>query len=97
MSITSVGEEAMHTNVQYFCYVYDAPEGTPQMFALDADSWPEAVSETRRMMLDEACSAFAEIWDGAGESVTRIDGPPKPGGRLRSLRRVRPSSRLSRP
>lgn len=87
----------MHTNVQYFCYVYDAPESTPQMFALDADSWPEAINETRRVMLDEAGSAFAEIWDGAGENVTRIDGPPKPGGLLRSLRRDRPFSRLSRP
>lgn len=87
----------MQTHAQYFCYVYDAPEGTPQMFALDADNWPEAVSETRRMMLDEAGSAFAEIWDGAGEAVTRIDGPPKAGGLLRSLRRARPFSRLSRP
>ena len=87
----------MHTNVQYFCYVYDAPESTPQMFALDAGNWPEAISETRRVMLDEAGSAFAEIWDGAGENVTRIDGPPKPGGLLRSLRRDRPSSRFSRP
>lgn len=91
----------MHTHAQYFCYVYDAPEGTPMMFALDADSLPEAVSETRRMMLDEnAGSAFAEIWDGAGDSVvTRIDGAPRagPGGLLRSLRRARPSSRFSRP
>ncbi|WEK59047.1 MAG: hypothetical protein P0Y52_05755 [Candidatus Brevundimonas phytovorans] len=87
----------MHTNAQYFCYVYDATEGTPQMFALDADSWPEAVSETRRVMLDEAGSAFAEIWDGAGESVMRIDGPPQAGGLLRSLRRARPFSRLSKP
>jgi hypothetical protein len=91
----------MHTHAQYFCYVYDAPEGTPMMLALDADSLPEAVSETRRMMLDEnAGSAFAEIWDGAGDTVvTRIDGAPRSGasGLLRSLRRVRPSSRLSRP
>ena len=91
----------MHTHAQYFCYVYDAPEGTPMLFALDADSLPEAVSETRRMMLDEnADSAFAEIWDGAGESVvTRIDGAARSGagGLLRSLRRARPSSRFSRP
>jgi len=97
LAITSVGEEAMQTHAQFFCYVYDAPEGTPNMYALDADSWPEAVSETRRMMLDDARSAYAEIWDGAGESVTRIDGPLKPGGLLRSLRRARPFSRLSRP
>ena len=84
-------------HAQFFCYVYDAPEGTPHMFALDADSWPEAVSETRRMMLDEAGGAFAEIWDGAGERVTRIDGPARSGGLLRSLRRDRPSSRFSRP
>ena len=87
----------MNTYTQYFCYVYDAPEGTPNMFALDADSLPEAVSETRRMMMDDADSAFAEIWDGAGEGVTRIDGPARSGGLLRSLRRGRPSSRLSRP
>ena len=89
----------MQTHAHYFCYVYDAPEGTPLMFALDADSLPEAVSETRRMMLDEnAGSVFAEIWDGAGESVvTRVDGAPKAGGLLRSLRRDRPSSRFSRP
>ena len=97
MVITSVGEEAMHTNTQYFCYVYDAPESTPNMFALDADSFLEAVSETRRMMLEEAGSAFAEIWDGAGENVTRIDGPPRGGGLLRTLRRARPSSGFSRP
>jgi hypothetical protein len=84
-------------HAQFFCYVYDAPEGTPNMFALDADSLPEAVSETRRMMLDDTASAFAEIWDGAGESVTRIDSPPKAGGLLRSLRRDRPSSKPSRP
>lgn len=91
----------MNTYTQYFCYVYDAPEGTPLMLALDADSLPEAVSETRRMMLGEnADSAFAEIWDGAGENVvTRIDGASRSGagGLLRSLRRARPSSRLSRP
>jgi hypothetical protein len=91
----------MQMHAQFFCYVYDAPEGTPLMLALDADSLPEAVSETRRMMLGEnAGSAFAEIWDGAGDSVmTRIDGAsrPGPGGLLRSLRRARPSSRLSRP
>lgn len=87
----------MHTNTQYFCYVYDAPESTPNMFALDADSFLEAVSETRRMMLEEAGSAFAEIWDGAGENVTRIDGPPRGGGLLRTLRRARPSSGFSRP
>ena len=87
----------MQTHAQYFCYVYDAPEGTPNMFALEADSLNEAVSETRRMMRDDAGSAFAEIWDGAGESVTRIDGPPKEGGLLRSLRRDRPSLRLSKP
>lgn len=87
----------MQTHAQFFCFVYDAPEGTPNMYALDADSLPEAVSETRRMMLDDASSAFAEIWDGSGEGVTRIDGPPKAGGLLRSLRRARPSSRFSRP
>ncbi len=70
----------MNTYTQYFCYVYDAPEGTPLMLALDAESLPEAVSETRRMMLGEnADSAFAEIWDGTGENVvTRIDGA-RPG------------------
>ena len=86
----------MHTNAQYFCYVYDAPEGTPNMFALDADNWLEAVSETRRMMLEDAGSAFAEIWDGAGESMTRVD-LPRPSGLLKSLRRGRPSSRFSKP
>ena len=86
-------------HAQFFCYVYDAPEGTPLMFALDADSLPEAVSETRRMMLGEnAGSVFAEIWDGDGDSVvTRIDGASRSGGLLRSLRRDRPSSRFSRP
>ena len=33
----------METHTQYFCYVYDAPGRTPQMFPLEADSFTEAV------------------------------------------------------
>jgi hypothetical protein len=99
MFIASVGEGAMNTHTQYFCYVYDAPESTPLMFALDADSFPEAVQETRLRLLDEnGDAAFAEIWDGSGEgAMTRVAGQPRSGGLLRSLRRARPSSRFSRP
>lgn len=83
---------------QYFCYVYDVPEGTPLMFALDADTLPEAVRETRRMMAeDDGDARFAEIWDGSGEGVlTRIEGVPG-RGLIKRLRRGRPFSRFSRP
>jgi hypothetical protein len=84
----------METHTQYFCYVYDAPGRTPQMFPL------EAIQETQRMMLDETGDqAFAEIWDSAaaGEAMTRIEAPPGEGGLLRSIRRDRPSSRFSTP
>ena len=98
MVITSVGEEAMNTHTQYFCYVYDAPESTPLMFALEADSFPEAVQETRLRLQDENDDAvFAEIWDGSGEgTMTRVAVAPRSAGLLRSLRRDRPFSRLSR-
>lgn len=86
-------------HAQYFCYVYDAPESTPLMFALDADSFPEAVQETRLRLLDESgVSAFAEIWDGSREGMmTRIAGMPMPARLLGSFKRARPSSRFSRP
>lgn len=90
----------METHTQYFCYVYDAPGRTPQMFPLEADSFTEAIQETQRMMLDETGDeAFAEIWDSAatGEAMTRIEAPHGEGGLLRSIRRGRPSSRFSRP
>ena len=52
--------------------------------------------------IDAPCAtlAYAVGLCGAGDTVvTRIDGAPRSGasGLLRSLRRVRPSSRLSRP
>lgn len=89
----------MNTHTQYFCYVYDAPESTPLMFVLDADSFPEAVQETRLRLQDENGDAvFAEIWDGSGEgAMTRVAGAPRSVGLLRSLRRARPFSRFSRP
>lgn len=90
----------METPTPYFCYVYDAPEGTPQMFPLEARNLGEAILETQRVMLDEGeAGAFAEIWDSstADQAVTRVDAPPGSGGLLRSLRRDRLSSRSSRP
>ncbi|MEN5144791.1 hypothetical protein [Brevundimonas diminuta] len=90
----------METQTQFFCYVYDAPERTPQMFPLEADTFADAVHETRRVMRDEGeAGAFAEIWDSwAGDQVmTRIEAPPAKGGLLRVLRRNRPSSGSSRP
>ena len=90
----------MTTLPQFFCYVYDAPGRTPQMLALEADTFTEAIRETRRVMRGEAgADAFAEIWDASelGGQVTRIDQPPEGGGLLRSLRRSRPFSRFSRP
>ena len=90
----------MTTLPQFFCYVYDAPGRTPQMLALEANTFTEAIRETRRVMRGESgVEAFAEIWDSSelGGQVTRIDALPGGGGLLRSLRRARPSSRLSRP
>ncbi|GAA0769303.1 MAG TPA: hypothetical protein DCG71_06170 [Brevundimonas sp.] len=90
----------METHTQYFCYVYDAPGRTPQMFPLEADSFTEAVQETQRMMLDETgAEVFAEIWDSSAvdQSMTRVDALPGEGGLLRTLRRDRPSSRFSKP
>lgn len=90
----------METHTQYFCYVYDAPGRTPQMFPLEADSFTEAVQETQRMMLDETgAEVFAEIWDSSAvdQSMTRVDALPGEGALLRTLRRDRPSSRFSKP
>lgn len=90
----------METQTQFFCYVYDAPERTPQMFPLEADTFADAVNETWRVMRDEGeAGAFAEIWDSwAGEQVMiRIEAPPARGGLLRVLRRARLSSRFSMP
>ncbi|MET4684637.1 hypothetical protein [Brevundimonas faecalis] len=94
----------MQRHAQYFCYVYDAPERTPIMFALDADSLAEAVTETRRMMADGGGAGFAEIWDSGRDSIVRrikaaAEGAPGPEGegRLRWLRRGRPSSGSSKP
>ncbi len=79
---------------QYFCYVYDVPEGTPVMFPMEADTLPDAVSEARRAMDgDRTHSRFAEIWDGGkGGAVIRVEGPKAPSARpglLRSLKRDR--------
>ncbi len=90
----------METHTQYFCYVYDAPGRTPQMFPLEADSFTEAIQETQRMMLDESgAEVFAEIWDSSavGQAMIRVDALPGEGGLLRSLRRARPFSRFSKP
>lgn len=90
----------MTTLPQFFCYLYDAPGRTPQMLALEADTFTEAIRETRRAMLGENRSgAFAEIWDSSelGGRVTRIDAPPGGAGLLRSIRRNRPFSGSSRP
>jgi len=85
---------------QFFCYVYDAPGRTPQLLALEADTFLEAIRETRRVMRGESgADVFAEIWDSSqqGGQVTRIDAPPGGAGLLRSIRRNRPFSRSSRP
>jgi hypothetical protein len=90
----------MNAHTQYFCYVYDAPGRTPQMLALEADSFTEAIQETRRVMRDETgAEGFAEIWDSsaASQAMTRVEPAPGAGGLLRSIRRGRPSSRFSRP
>jgi hypothetical protein len=91
----------MTMQAQYFCYVYNAPEGTPLMYALEAGDLAEAVAETRRMMRDER-TAFAEIWDGVSQGmVERVEQTEPMGlrkaGLLRALRRGRPSSGSSRP
>lgn len=85
---------------QFFCYVYSAPEGTPLMYALEADTLPEAVDETRRMLRDERASAvFAEIWDGVSKGMVERVEPLglKKAGLLRSVRRGRTSSTSSKP
>ncbi|MBD7940249.1 hypothetical protein [Brevundimonas guildfordensis] len=90
----------MTTLPQFFCYVYDAPDRTPQMLALEADTFLEAIRETRRVMRGEnGADVFAEIWDSSqlGGQVTRIEAPPGGAGLLRSIRRNRPFSRFSRP
>lgn len=90
----------MTMSPQFFCYVYDAPGRTPQMLALEADTFTEAIRETRRVMRDESgASAFAEIWDSSelGGGVTRVDQAPGSGGLLRSLKRNRLFSRSSKP
>nr|WP_312445476.1 hypothetical protein [Brevundimonas naejangsanensis] len=90
----------MTTLPQFFCYVYDAPGRTPQMLALEADTFLEAIRETRQVMRGEnGADVFAEIWDSSqlGGQVTRIEASPGGAGLLRSIKRNRPFSRFSRP